>query len=167
MLVEQVTGSMTEPSVTPQTFERILAASSRLIALRVNDVTRTIAQCRHAALRSGQAIYLWQPASGLISLRDADVQVPTGHGLAEAMQHVLQSIHFGIYLFDGFQTQMRLPVVRLMRRIAREPSDNDRKLVFIADHFAFAAQIESAIEYMRIPNVEPGKPHLRSGHWIV
>lgn len=165
--MEQMSEPIAEPSVTPQTFERILAAHSKLVALRVNDVTRTIAQCRHAALRSGQAIYLWQPASGLVSLRDADVQVPTGHGLADALQHVLQSIHFGIYLFDGFQTQMGDPVVRLMRRIAREETDNDRKLVFIADHFAFVPEIDTAIEFMRIPNVETGKPRLRGGHWVV
>ncbi|MGA9421656.1 MAG: hypothetical protein WBW61_04785 [Rhodanobacteraceae bacterium] len=162
-----LTEKLSEPQITPRMFERILAVRGNLIALRVSDVTRTIAQCRQVALRGGQAIYLWQPGSGLVSLRDADVEVPAGHGLADALQHVLHSIHFGIYLFDGFETQMRSAALRLLRRIARASNDNERKLVFIAEKFAFAREIEAEIEYMNLPAVTDCQPRLRDGHWVV
>ncbi|HET6546776.1 MAG TPA: hypothetical protein VFG55_08540 [Rhodanobacteraceae bacterium] len=162
MLIEQPV----EPLVTPRLFEQILGANGNLVALRVADIALVVAQFRQASLRSGQAIYLWQPETGVVSLRDSEVRVPGGRHLSDALQHVLHSIHFGIYLLTGFENQLNATSLRLLRRIARIRAGNNRKLVFLAADFGFTEEIDDAIEYLALHPVSTHTPRLRDGRWV-
>ena len=57
-------------------FDRILSASGPLVALKASDTTLLLEQFRLVARRTGQAVYLWRHAEGLVSLRDAQMRVP-------------------------------------------------------------------------------------------
>jgi hypothetical protein len=162
MLIEQP-----PPQVTPRLLEQILAARSNLVALRVGDVERILAEFRQIALRSGQSIYLWRPDSGVVSLRDTEMRVPGGLQLHDALLHVLQSIHFGVYLITGFEDALNAPVLRVLRRIARVRTGNDRKVVFVGTGFVFPGEIEETIEYISMQPVAGCQPRLRDGRWVL
>ncbi len=57
-------------------FDRILSASGPLVALKTSDTALLVEQFRLVARRTGQAVYLWRHAEGLVSLRDAQMRVP-------------------------------------------------------------------------------------------
>src|SRR6187551_3710193 len=57
-------------------FDRILASPGPLVALQSSDPAMLVDQFRLVARRTGQAVYLWRHAEGLVSLRDAQMRVP-------------------------------------------------------------------------------------------
>ena len=65
-------------------FERILAAPSGLVVMDSKDVHTLIDQFRTLARHTGQAVYLWQPDTGLFDRQDAHALPPGPHRPAAA-----------------------------------------------------------------------------------
>ena len=72
------------PQAAAETLDRIIDASSGLVLLDSVDPLNLIAQFRALARSTGQAMYLWQPDTGLGSLRDVHVRVPDCQRLGNA-----------------------------------------------------------------------------------
>jgi hypothetical protein len=155
-----------DPLVTPRLFDAILAASGNLVALETVDAEEAVAQFRQLALRSGRSIYLWDPVRGIRSLREPDVCVAGTQRLADALRYVLQSMHFGVYLFGGFADQLKPPGPVLLRRIARLRGGNARKLVLIGGPFDLPDDVHALFD--RLPEIWRARlrPRLRDGRWM-
>ena len=82
-------------------------------------------------MRTGTSMYLWDPDGGISSLRESGLRVPGSKRITDALRYVLQSMHFGIYLFTGFEDHLKPPDTVLLRRISRIHTGNERKIVFL------------------------------------
>lgn len=157
---------MSELLITPKLFDQILKAEGNVLGLATADVDDSLLQFRQLAVRSGQSVYLWTPENGISSMRETDVHVPGSRRLADALRFILQSLHFGVYLFTHFEDQLKPPATSLLRRIARIRTGNERKLLFVAHTLQFPEDVDSLVERVSPSMGGSFRPRLRDGRWV-
>ncbi|MGY3038550.1 hypothetical protein ACVWWQ_000137 [Rhodanobacter sp. TND4EL1] len=148
-------------------FERILAATSGLVVLDSKDVHALIDQFRAIARRTGQAVYLWQPDTGLSSLRDAHVRVPDCQRLGNALRYMQQSMHFGVYFLLGLELPLSAMDATLLRQLARSPKGHLRRVVLIDAPAALAEHLGDLAVRLGSDDSLPRRLRLRDGRWLV
>ena len=145
--------------------QSVLDASSGLLALRCADPEPLLGGLRRHAMRTGQALYLWQAASGLRSLRDSELPVPGCLRAADALRYVIQSAHFGLYFFIEPALPEDAAHLVLLRQIARLEGDRIRRVVWLNAPRALPASTGAA-ELAWQAGGGYGRPRLRDGHWV-
>ena len=120
-----------DSQLSSRLFDRVIASKQNLVVVETGDIADVLAQFRQFALRSGQSVYQWQDDLGISSLREGEVRVPGSKRMADALRYILQSMHFGIYLFVNAEGHLRPPNIGLLRQIGRAKVGNERKVVFI------------------------------------
>ena len=155
------------PQAGTEIFEGILAASSGLVVLDSKDVHELVNQFRVIARHSGQAVYLWQPDTGLGSLRDAHVRVPDCQRLGNALRYMQQSMHFGVYLLVGLELPLSAMDATLLRQLARAPKDHLRRVVLIDVPAALVEHLSGLATHLRCADSQPQRLRLRDGRWLV
>lgn len=143
-----------------------MASTHHLVVLETAETDDLLRRMRVLAMRSGTSVYGWEPGSGLASLRESGLHVPGSKRLTDALRYVMQSMHFGIYLFSGFEGCV-LPVdTLLLRRISRTSTSSERKLVFMGRRVDLAEELDGM--YDRIVGTGVARPQLRlrDGRWV-
>ena len=153
--------------VSTRLFDRIIASKQSLIVVETSDVDGVLVQFRQFALRSGQSIYQWQEETGISSMRESEVRVPGSKRMADALRYIMQSMHFGIYLFARVEGHLRAPNTGLLRQIGRSRSGNERKVVFIGNAMVMPDNLEELTEHLSHERVTPTRPRLRDGRWVI
>jgi hypothetical protein len=148
-------------------FADILAASSGLVVLDSEDVRLTIAQFRALARRTGQAVYVWEPASGLSSLRDVHARFPDCQRFGSALRHVRQSLHFGVYFLVGVELPLSAADFALLRQLARESTAHLRRVVLVSPPPALVEHLGDLAVHLRHDNSRPRHLRMRDGRWLV
>ncbi len=154
------------PQAGAEIFERILTAPSGLVVLQSKDAEALIEQVRVLARHSGQAVYLWQPDTGLGSLREAHARVPDCERLGNALRYMQQSMHFGVYFVRGVELPLSAVDAALLRQLARAPEGHLRRVVLVDAPAALTAHLGDLAAQV---NTEDGKPRqlrLRDGRWL-
>lgn len=161
-MVEDKTGL----PIVRRLLERIVESPVHLITLETLRCDETVAQLRVLAMREGTSIYAWEPEVGLTSLRESGLNVPGSKRLTDALRYVMQSLHFGIYLFTGCAGAMKPVDTLLLRRISRMQSVNERKLVFIGSHVDMPEELDGMLERLVVDNELRPQLRLRDGRWV-
>ena len=161
-MVEDKTGL----PIVRRLLERIVESPLHLITLETMRCDETVAQLRVLAMREGTSIYAWEPDVGLTSLRESGLNVPGSKRLTDALRYVMQSLHFGIYLFTGCTGVMKPVDTLLLRRISRVQSVNERKLVFIGSHVDMPEELDGMLERIVVDNGLRPQLRLRDGRWV-
>lgn len=154
------------PQAGAEIFERILAAPSGLVLLDSKDVYALIEQVRAIARHSGQAVYLWQPDTGLGSLRDLHVRVPDCQRLGNALRYMQQSMHFGVYFLLGLELPLSAMDATLLRQLARAPKEHLRRVVLIDAPAALTEHLGELAVHLD-GDSQPRRLRLRDGRWLV
>lgn len=157
----------TAPQVAAEILERILGATSGLVVLDSPDSLALIGQFRALARSTGQAMYLWQPDTGLGSLRDAQVRVPDCKRLGNALRYMQQSIHFGIYFLVGLELPLSAMDATLLRQLARMPKEHLRRVVLIDVPVALVEHLGELAVRLNSTDSSPKRLRLRDGRWLV
>jgi len=157
----------TAPQVAAEILERILGATSGLVVLDSPDSLALIGQFRALARSTGQAMYLWQPDTGLGSLRDAQVRVPDCQRLGNALRYMQQSIHFGIYFLVGLELPLSAMDATLLRQLARMPKEHLRRVVLIDVPVALVEHLGELAVRLNSTDSSPKRLRLRDGRWLV
>ncbi|NCT66289.1 MAG: hypothetical protein GXC76_01460 [Rhodanobacteraceae bacterium] len=156
----------TELPVVKKLLDRIVQSPQYLIALETRQAAEVLAQMRVLAMRGGTSIYLWEPQGGLASLRESGLYVPGSKRMTDALRYVLQSMHFGIYLFVDFDADLKPVDALLLRRIARLQGANERKLVFVGGHLELPEELDGMFERITAEDDERRPLRLRDGRWV-
>ncbi len=159
--------SLAATQVGNDLFARILGTSSGLVVLESEDIRVTIAQFRALALRTGQAVYLWEPVTGLSSLRDVHARFPDCQRIGSALRHVRQSLHFGVYFLVGVELPLTSTDFALLRQLAREPTEHLRRVVLLSPPAILSEQLGDAADHLRCGNSSPRHLRMRDGRWLV
>ncbi|HEY0179055.1 MAG TPA: hypothetical protein VGC30_05425 [Dokdonella sp.] len=146
--------------------ERVVQSPRHLVALETANVGDLLAQLRTLAMRGGPAVYLWEPDSGIASLRESGLQVPGTKRLGDALRYIAQSMHFGVYLFIGFIDALRPADTVLLRRISRLHAGSERKLVFVGGRFEPPEELDGMFERMTVNDEQRRRLRLRDGRWL-
>ncbi len=155
------------PQAGAEVFERILAAPSGLVVLDSSDVHSLIEQFRAIARHTGQAVYLWQPDTGLGSLRDAHVRVPDCQRLGNALRYMQQSMHFGVYFLLGLELPLSAMDAALLRQLARAPKEYLRRVVVIDVPPALVEHLGELATHLSSEGCQSRRLRLRDGRWLV
>jgi hypothetical protein len=154
------------PQAGADVFDRILAAPSGLVALDSKDVHTLIGHFRVLARHTGQAVYLWQPDTGLGSLRDAHARVPDCQRLGNALRYMQQSMHFGVYFLLGLELPLSAMDATLLRQLARAPKDYLRRVVLIDAPAALIEHLGDLAVHLNGEDSQPRRLRLRDGRWL-
>lgn len=154
------------PQVGTDIFDRITGSSKGLVMLDSKDVPALIEQFRTIARHSGQAMYLWQPDTGLSSLRDAHVRVPDCQRLGNALRYMQQSMHFGVYFLVGLELPLSAMDATLLRQLARTPKDHLRRVVLIDVPPSLAEHLGELAEHLGSEDCQKRRLRLRDGRWL-
>ncbi len=154
------------PQAGTNIFERILDASSGLVVLESDDVNELIDQFRLMARRSGQAVYLWQPDTGLGSLRDALARVPDCQRLGNALRYMQQSMHFGVYFLHGIELPLSAVDATLLRQLARAPTGYVRRVVLINASAVLIEHLGEHAVHLSSGESRLRRLRLRDGRWL-
>lgn len=148
-------------------FDRIVQASSGLVVLEGADSSALMARFRTLARRTGQAVYVWQPALGMSNLRDLHASVPGCERLGSALRYMQQSMHFGIYLVVGLELPISAGHKHLLEQLAVEPEDHVRRIVLLDDSTALAAALAGTAVVIDASATSAPRMRLRDGRWLV
>jgi hypothetical protein len=149
-------------------FDRILAASGPLVALKTTDTALLVEQFRLVARRTGQAVYLWRHAEGLVSLRDAQMRVPGCLRLGDTLRYILQSLHFGVYLLDMPAGAPSATDGALLRQLSRTQTGHVRRVVLLGASPSLLATFENDVARVDADwQARRAAPRLRDGRWVV
>ena len=154
------------PQLGAELFDRILAAPSGLVVLESHEVEALIAQMRALARHSGQAVYLWQPDTGLGNLRDAHARVPDCERLGNALRYMQQSMHFGVYFLRDLELPLSAADAALLRQLARAPKGHLRRVVLIDAPTTLVAYLGELAAPVSCEGGKPRRLRLRDGRWI-
>ncbi|MGN6707612.1 MAG: hypothetical protein ACTHJO_16325 [Rhodanobacter sp.] len=154
------------PQAGAEIFERILTAPSGLVVLQSKDAEALIEQVRVLARHSGQAVYLWQPDTGLGSLREAHARVPDCERLGNALRYMQQSMHFGVYFLRGVELPLSAVDAALLRQLARAPKGHLRRVVLVDAPPALAAHLGDLAAQVSTEDGKPRQLRLRDGRWL-
>lgn len=163
---ERVAEKKTELPVVKKLLERIVQSPHYLVALETRQAPELLAQMRVLAMRGGTSIYLWEPQGGLASLRESGLYVPGSKRMTDALRYVLQSMHFGIYLFVDFDTQLKPVDALLLRRISRLQGAHERKLVFVGGRLDLPEELDGMFERIAAEDDTRRPLRLRDGRWV-
>lgn len=154
------------PQAGADVLDRILEAPSGLVVLDSKDVHTLIGQFRVLARHSGQAVYLWQPDTGLASLRDAHARVPDCQRLGNALRYMQQSMHFGVYFLLGLELPLSAMDATLLRQLAKAPKDYLRRVVLIDAPPALTEHLGELAVHLSGEDSQPRRLRLRDGRWL-
>jgi hypothetical protein len=147
-------------------FDRILAAPSGLVVLDCKDTPALVEKFQAIARLTGQAVYLWQPDTGLSGLREAHVRVPDCQRLGNALRYIKQSMHFGIYLLLGLELPLSAMDATLLRQLARPPKDHLRRVVLLDVPVALVEHLGELAVHLNAEDGRPPRLRLRDGRWL-
>ena len=156
----------TELPIVQKLLESIVQSPQHVIALDTDHPADLLAQMRVLSIRAGTSIYAWDPEGGIAPLRETGLYVPGTKRLADALRYVLQSMHFGIYLFVDFDAFLKPAETLFLRRISRMEMHAERKAVFIGRRAELPEELDGLYAVMSSRAQASQQPRLRDGRWV-
>ncbi|NII10386.1 hypothetical protein [Oleiagrimonas sp. C23AA] len=147
-------------------FESVIESLQPVVVLQTKQSTLLIEQFRALARRTGQSVYLWKADAGLCSLREGELRVPGCQRISDTLRYALHSLHFGVYLLEGFTVPLSATNVALLKQIAHTPTEHVRRVVLFSED----PTLVDALDGARLINAQRrmrSRPRLRDGRWLV
>jgi hypothetical protein len=154
----------TDTAIASELLDTIVNAKRSLVLLRCDEAQPLLDLLRRHAIRTGQALYAWNEETGLRSMRDAQAAVPSSQRFSDALRHVIQSAHFGVYFFAGHLPPLDAILAALLRQAARLSGEHARRVVLMGPNTELPPGVE-AFELKRTIGT-PARPRLRDGRWV-
>jgi hypothetical protein len=155
-----------EQRVPERLYEQLLESGSNLVLVETPFVDDVLAHLRRMAQRRGHSIYHWSSELGLASLREHGITVAGSKRLAEALRYVLQSGHFGIYVFPSDLHEFTPQTLALLRQIARGKDGGDKRVVVLGTAIALPAPLQRLAFLITHRHGPSQRLRLRDGRWI-
>jgi hypothetical protein len=147
-------------------YEHILEADSHLVLLQSPFIDEVLVYLRMMAQRRGHSIYSWNPDAGLSSLREHGITVAATRRLPDALRYLLQSSHFGVYVFPAGRRELTPQVLAVLRQIGRGKEGGDKRVLMLASKLEVPAGLESLATLIVHKHGPSNRLRLRDGRWI-
>lgn len=152
---------------THRSLETVLDRDERIVAVHTSDTESALVQFRLVCRRSGRSMYHWSDTTGMVSLKASDISVPGCRKLVDALRYVSQSIHYGVYIFTGFEKQLRPQVFQYLKTIAEQ--DDERTAVLIGEKIQLPPNLSEHTHHVFESDEDKSQlhPRLRDGRWVI
>jgi hypothetical protein len=147
-------------------YEQILDSGSPLVLVQSPFLDEVIAYLRMMAQRRGHSIYAWSADAGLSSLREHGISVAATRRLPDALRYLLQSSHFGVYVFPALRHELTPQVLAVLRQIGRGKEGGDKRVVLLANPGELPAALEPFAVVIVHKHGPSNRLRLRDGRWI-
>lgn len=154
----------TDTAIANELLDTIVDAERSLVVLHCDDAPSLLDLLHRHAIRTGQALYAWSADAGLRSLRDTQVPVSGAHRFGEALRHIIQSAHYGIYFFVDHPPLFDAALIPLLRQAARLGGEHARRVVLLGSAGELPAGVEAC--ELRPGIASTARPRLRDGRWM-
>jgi len=155
-----------EQRVPERLYEQLLDSPSNLVLVDTPFPAELLAHLRLMAQRRGHSIYHWNQDAGLTSLREHGITVAGSKRIAEALRFVLQSGHFGIYVFPADRQEFTPQVLALLRQIARGKEGGDKRVVVLGTALDMPSALGQLAFLLMHRHGPSRRLRLRDGRWI-
>lgn len=155
-----------ENRVPERLYEQMLESSSNLLLIETPFPDDLIAYLRQMAQRRGHSIYAWSQETGLASLREHGINVAGSKRLSEALRFVLQSGHFGVYIFPAERSELTPQVLALMRQIGRGKEGGDKRVLILGTSLELPAPLQKLASLVLHRHGPSERLRMRDGRWI-
>lgn len=151
--------------VPERLYDQVLDSPSNLVLLDTPFPDELLAHMRQMSQRRGHSIYAWDAEKGLASLREHGITVAGSKRLAEALRFVLQSGHFGVYVFPAERSEYTPQVLALLRQIARGKEGGDKRVVLLGTAIKIPALgvLGRTVVHRHGPS---DRLRMRDGRWV-
>jgi hypothetical protein len=155
-----------DPGCAARVYSELVSATAAVVLLASDDPDRLMIALCTFARRAGQSIYRYVPEQGLTSLRDDSILVPQTKRTPDALRHIMQSSHFGVYLFPDGKEQLQGPNLAALKQLARRRPPGDKRIVLMARDLLELASLLDVAPAVRQRSRSTGRLKLRDGRWI-
>jgi len=151
--------------VPQRLYDQVLDSTSNLVLLDTPFPDELLAHMRLMSQRRGHSIYAWNAENGLASLREHGITVAGSKRMAEALRFVLQSGHFGVYVFPAERAEFTPQVLALLRQIARGKDGGDKRVLVLGTAINLP-QLRPIAQSLVHKHGLSDRLRLRDGRWI-
>lgn len=146
--------------------ERILNANKAVVFLETSRSDELVEQVRLRVRYTGESMYAWRRSEGLRSLRDARTRIPGCERANDAIRHVRESRHFGVYFLSGLSGSLTTSQLALLQSLDFIGASILKRVVLLSECPQLAQSLGSIAVVLRDPiaNTHPGR--LRDGQWV-
>jgi hypothetical protein len=155
-----------DPGCAARVYAELVSATSAVVLLSSDDPERLLVALAPFARRAGQSIYRFVADQGLTSMREDSILVPQTKRTPEALRHIMQSSHFGVYLFPDGREQLQGPNLATLKQLARRRPAGDKRIVLIARDLLELAPLLDVAAAVRQRSRSTGRLKLRDGRWV-
>lgn len=152
--------------VPDRLYELVLDGSSNLVMIESPFVDELLAHLRLMAQRRGHSIYAWHAETGLASLREHGITVAGSKRLSEALRFVLQSGHFGVYVFPADKREFTPQNLALLRQIARGKEGGEKRVIVLGNALDVPSPLDKLARVIVHRHGLADRLRLRDGRWI-
>lgn len=104
---------------------------------------------------TGRVAYHWHAESGLKRFDLPHITLPRTNQLLDAIYHVANSQHFGIYLFTGFEDELQKPMaLNLLNYFLRSSHVVRKFMIFAGNHPIIPTEMEDDFTALRLHSAE-------------
>ena len=148
-------------------FESLLESESPVIALDVDELEDALLHLRSLSRSTGRSFYAWNETTGLCSMKDSEITVPGCSKFIDALRYISNSLHYGIYIFSGFENQLTHNTQEALRKITKNTGQLKYTIILIGAGLKLPGILNDFIE--TISHKESDRPQLklRDGRWLV
>ncbi len=147
-------------------YERVLESASNLVILDTPHGDDVLSSFRQTAQRRGHSVYAWSAALGLASLREHGITVAGSKRLPDALRFVLQSSHFGVYVFPSDKREFTPQIIALLRQIARGKEGGDKRVVVMGHDMEVSTPLDRLATLVVHKHGPSQHFRLRDGRWV-
>lgn len=147
--------------------DSLVERKDNVVALHADDPEQTLVHFRVMCRRTGKSVYHWSDQHGLISMKASDISVPGSRKLSDALRYVMQSMHYGVYVFTGFEKQLQHNCIEYLRGISQSRDGYQRKVVLVGQKVVLPGMLSDHVFHVVEQQPEKVRPRLRDGRWVV
>jgi hypothetical protein len=114
-------------------FDSMVESMDSLFLVKTADTERLAEQLSNYQYLTGRAAYRWHAHSGIKRFDLQHIILPNTQQLIDALYHISNSPHFGIFLFTGFDKMLFSPMTDNVIQHFLESARAQRKYIIFAD----------------------------------
>ncbi len=148
-------------------YDQLIERDENVVALHCEDVGAALKQFSALCRNSGRSIYHWSPGNGLLSLKATDISVPGSQKLSDALRHVEQSMHYGVYVFSETSGHLQHRSVEYLRKLAASSDGYQKKIILLGKDIRLPGLLTDCVSHVFEQPKQRIRPRLRDGRWVV
>ena len=154
------------PDDSGNVFDSMVEGMDSIFVIKTKNVHKLADQLAVYHSLTGRVAYHWHDNSGIKRFDLQHITIPKTQRLIDAIYHIGNTQHFGIFLFSGFTDQLQSPMIANVVKHFLESTKQQRKYIIFADpHPLIPKDMAEHIQELTIESTDSAKqPEIRTSY---